>query len=99
MQNCVRNHAVIHHDHNTAGDADNQCHTKEIPRAVNKGTGEGFFAHAGNDTHDDRSCQKDSRDFRHPPTQYRYAVNHKGKGCSKKYQDRFARGGKFQHRF
>ena len=96
MQNSVGDHAVVHHHHDTACNADNQRHAKQIPRTVNEGTGEGFFTHAGNHADDNGRTQKDCGYFCHPPSEYRDAINHYRKGGGEYQQDPLTRGCEFK---
>ena len=97
MQNGVGDHAVVHHHHNAARDADDQRHAEQIPRAVDKRAGERLFAHARHHAGDNGRGQEHAGNLAHPPAAHRHAVNHHRERGGEDNQDDFARGGEGEH--
>ncbi|CCJ87381.1 hypothetical protein BN133_3758 [Cronobacter dublinensis 582] len=94
MQNGMRDHAVIHHHHDAARDADNQRHAEQIPRAVDKRAGEGLFAHTRHHAGNNGGREEHAGNLAHPPAAHRHAVNHHRERGGENHQNNFTRDGK-----
>ena len=71
VQHRVRDLPVVHDHGDAAGDADDQCHAEEVPRAVDERLGQLALAHPADQPDHDREQQERRRHLREPPPQRR----------------------------